>query len=354
MKSKDIKSINSTEIAKIAGLSRSTVSRVINQHPNVKGKTREKILNLIEQYGYTPNLSARVLAGKRADTIGLFFVPGTNSPNFAGDTQADFMLACIAEAASQNGFLTLTNIVRNIHEPENVKRIRDIFYEGRIDAGIFIGCPDQVPIIEELVASGFILGILDQNPQGRNESNRIIVNYDDGSAEKAVDYLVSLGHRRIMGIHGDLKRYNGLQKYHSFLRGMEKHDLEVKKEWQLFPGFQHLSSYSMMEDFLNRSKELPTAMFCANDSIAWGVMDALKKAGLSIPGDLSIIGMDDSSFSALLSPPLTTFRVDFQEVLGTLTKKVIEHVATPSDELVRIAFESDLVMRGSCRTICVW
>lgn len=344
--------VNSTEIARIAGLSRSTVSRVINNHPNVNEETRNKVMKIIEQFGYAPNASARVLAGKKVDTIGLFFAAGEPSVNsFVEDTHANFMLACIAETASQLGYLTLTSIIREIESFETNKRIKDVFLEGRIDAGIFIGFPNYTPVVEELIAKGFVIGILDQYIQGRNEVNRIVANLDEECAKNAVEYLVSLGHRRIMGVHGDLKRYSGMQKHDSFIDGMKKNSLEIRKEWQLFADFNRTSAFNVVADYLKSKSELPTSIFCSNDSIAFGVMEALKNAGLSIPEDISVIGVDDSGFSAYLTPPLTTFRVDFQNVLGELTRKVIEGLRDLVEEPVRMSFGSELVIRGSCRKI---
>jgi len=344
--------INSEEIAKLTGLSRSTVSRVINNYPNVKEETRRKVLKAIEQFGYTPNVSARVLAGKSVNTIGLFLAThNKDTYNFSQDTHTDFMLACVAEAASRLGFSTLITVVRDMADPDIAKKIKETFKEGRIDAGIFIGCLNYTPVIEELIANGFIVGILDQYIPDRNELNRIVVNFDDDCAEKAVDYLVSLGHKHIMGVHGDLRRYNGLQKYESFMRGMRKHGLVPRDEWMLFPGFDHALAYKMMREFLRTSSDLPTAIFCANDSIALGIIEALKEAQLKVPDDISVIGIDDAAFSVFITPPLTTFHVDFEAMLSTLTEKVIEGVNGLINEPVRLKFGSELVIRASCKAI---
>ncbi|WP_026486430.1 LacI family DNA-binding transcriptional regulator [Caldanaerobius polysaccharolyticus] len=352
MKEYNKRIFNSAEIARLAGVSRSTVSRVVNNYPNVSESKREKVLRIIEQYGYTPNSAARVLTGKKTNTIGLFFVinsPGINY--FKEDAHADFILASIAEAASHSGFFTLINIIHEVKQPDNIKMIKEIFYQKRIDAGIFIGCSDNEPVIEELIKEGFIVGVLDYNVKGRKEINCVVANFDDKFGEQAVDYLVSLGHKKIMGIHGDLQRFSGMQRYNSFIRGMKKYGLEIRDQWMLFPGFERFRAKQLMDEFLASGYELPSAIFCANDTIAYGVIDALKRKGILIPDDVSIVGVDDSNFSAYIDPPLTTFRVDFQEVLSTLTQKVVECVKADSVKGVVLEFGGQLIVRNSCKEV---
>jgi LacI family transcriptional regulator len=345
--------INSAEIAKLTGLSRSTVSRVINNYPNVKEETRNKVKKVIEQFGYTPNISARVLAGKNVNTLGLFFLASEKKGiyNFSQDTHVDFMLACIAEAASKHGFSTLITVLKDIDDPDAGRKVEGTFKEGRIDAGIFIGFPNYTPIIEELIADGFIVGILDQYIPDKNELNRVVVNFDDDCAEKAVDYLVSLGHKKIMGMHGDLRRYSATQRYESFIKAIKKHNLELRDEWVLFSGFSTANAYNIMLKFISNSSELPSAIFCVNDTVALGVVRALKDARIEVPKDISVIGIDDSYFSALMTPPLTTFHADFDYILGVLTAKVIEGVNGILKEPVRLRFGSELIVRASCRAL---
>lgn len=344
--------MTSVDIARLAGVSRSTVSKVINNYPDVNHETREKVNAIIRQFGYTPNISARVLAGKKVQTLGLFFITGnTCQDDFTEDILADYMLACVAETASDNGYLTLISIIKTMDDVESVQRIKDMFHQGRIDAGIFIGCNNDQPILEELIEKGFILGVFDQNVPGKEEPNRIVVNFDDFSAEKAVDYLVSLGHTQIMGVHGELVRYNGVQKYNAFMNGVSKHGLIIRDEWMLFAGFSKNKAYKLFSDFLANETNLPTAIFCANDFIAYGVMEAIKAAGFSIPKDFSVIGIDDSTLSRYLHPTLTTFHVDFKEMLELLTLQVIKSVDELPKQHKKYEFSSQLIVRNSCRSI---
>jgi LacI family transcriptional regulator len=340
------KDINSFQIAKLAGVSRSTVSRVINNYSNVPEETREKVMKVIQQYDYYPNISARILAGKKTGTIGLFWI---TEDRIATDYLSNFFIASIIDDAASFGYLVLTCVVSNLSDPENIQMIKKIFFQGRIDGGIFIGSSNNEPLIEELIAEGHIIGILDQNIPGRTEANRIIVNFDSDTGEKAVDYLVKLNHRKIGIINGDIHRYNGMQKYNGFMNGLKKNGLEIINDWIEYATFSDKDGYASMSTILQRSKELPTAICCANDSIAFGVVNAINDFGLKVPDDISVIGIDDHIRSSTFRPPLTTFRVDFSKMMSALTENVINVIKGKANEFISLEFGSELIERESCR-----
>ncbi|GAE36133.1 LacI family DNA-binding transcriptional regulator [Halalkalibacter akibai] len=141
--------INSAQIAKLAGVSRSTVSRVINNYPNVPSETREKVMKIIKENDYFPDMSAQVLAGKNMRTIGLFIIDkGSVSSDFTSNT----LITSVIEEASKHDYYVLTNIIRDCRSPNNVERVKAVFYQNRIDAGIFMGTDNHEPLIEELIA----------------------------------------------------------------------------------------------------------------------------------------------------------------------------------------------------------
>jgi len=191
-------------------------------------------MDVIKKYNYYPNISAQVLAGKRTNTIGLFWI---SNQNITEDYLSNFFMASVIENAAKFGYHVLTIVVPELKSSKVANRVREVFYQGRIDGAVFIGIQNHEPIIEELISSGFVIGLLDQYIPGKNEPNRILVNFDDETAEKAVDYLVSLGHKDIGIIHGDLKRYNGMQKYEGYLRGFNKHGLKIVDNWDGCTGF---------------------------------------------------------------------------------------------------------------------
>lgn len=343
------KEINSTEIARLAGVSRSTVSRVINNYANVPEHTKQKVMKVIQQYNYYPNLSAQVLAGKRTRTIGLFMI---DSGRVSGDSISSLLLARIIESASSQGYYVLTHIVRDLKEQEEIRTIKESFYQRRIDGGVFIGAANHEPLIEELITEGFMVAIVDQHVPGRTEPNRIVFNFDNETGVgQAVDYLVSLGHTRIGMINGDMNRYSGPSKWRGFQTAMERHNLPVNTEWILPGDFNEASGYRAIKDFLKAGTELPTALFAANDSVAFGAVRALKEAGIRVPQDVSVIGFDDHFRSEHHSPPLTTIKVDFADMMDQLTKTLITSIERGTDTFQASSAGTKLIVRDSCQSV---
>ena len=339
--------VNSTEIARLAGVSRSTVSRVINGYKNVPQQTHDKVMRIIEEYRYVPNHSAQVLKGKPTRTLGLFWVA---RGRIAEDFLAEFIIVSIIENAAAMGYHILTCVVPNLTDAAHVRTVRELYQQRRIDGGIFIGLNQEEPFIDELSEEGFVLGLFDAQPAAQAERNRVVVNFDHETAIQAVQHLHALGHRHIGLINGDLLRYSGLQKYNGFLEGLQRCKLPLEPAWVEYNNFSEASGREAMRAILARCETLPTAFCCANDSIAFGVIAALREADYRIPEDISVIGIDDHMRSAGFQPPLSTFHVDFDAMLSTLTRKVID-VSRGEADGETIVFPGTLVMRQSVRQV---
>lgn len=342
--------INSVEIARLAGVSRSTVSRVINNYANVPPETHKKVMDVIEAYRYVPNLSAQVLAGKRTRTLGLFMI---EAGRISSDMLTNLLLASVVEFASSCGYYVLTYIIRNASDKENVRGVKDIFYQRRIDGGIFIGANNEEPFIEELIAEGFTVGVVDQHLPGREEPNRIVANFDnDRGMELAVGYLHELGHRDIGIVNGDLNRYSGADKYAGFTAAMAAYGLPVRERWVRAGSFNEEAGYRAVRRLLEEERAaLPTAMIMANDSVAFGAIRAFQEAGMAVPDDMSVIGFDDHALSARYRPALTTVAIDFGEMMSSLTDYVIGHIEGREQSARRYMSHSKLIRRESCRPV---
>lgn len=341
--------INSTEIARLAGVSRSTVSRVINNYTNVPAETREKVMKVIEAHNYFPNVSAQVLAGKRARTIGLFLF---GQGRVSADVLTNMLIVSVIEHASEHGYYVLTHIIRDAKDTEVVKSVMEIFYQRRIDGGIFIGAANREPFIEELIAEGFVVGVVDQELPEQPEPNRIVSNFNNDSGMKqAVAYLAGLGHTGIGVINGDMNRLSGKTKYEGFMTAMRMCGLQVNPEWVLDGAFHETSGYNAIQTLLRSGVNLPTALVAANDSVAFGAIRALKEHGLRVPEDISVIGFDDHAMSEKHHPALTTIRVDLGDMLKRMTSLLIATIEQKTLTVKEITLDCSLVVRDSCRRI---
>lgn len=343
-----MKKMNSAEIAKLAGVSRSTVSRVINNYQNVPKATKEKVLKVIEQHNYYPKVYAQALVGKKTGTIVLFMA---ETGNVSSDSISNFLVTHVIERASDHGFYVLTSIIRDIDNLETRQKIKEVFYQGRVDGGIFIGMKNDEPVIEELASEGFIIGVLDQEAAKSQDFNHITCSYDNFKGTKiAIDYLVSLGHKQIGIVNGDMTRHAGMERYVGFMEAMNQHQLEVNHRWVLEGDFSKNCGELAITKLIEKGESLPTAWLAANDSIAFGIINGLEKFSYKVPEDISVIGIDDHLLSQYCKPPLTTLRVDFKYAMENLTSQVINAIkGRPIDPIADIDME--LIIRESCKRI---
>ena len=341
-----MKNINSNDIARLAGVSRSTVSRVINGYANVPDETREKVMKVIRENHYYPHISGRLLTGMNTQTLGLFWC---GSYSIAPDPLTSGFFLHIVDAAARRGYLVLSCILDDL-QGENAEKIRRIFLEGRIDAGIFVGASNQEPLVDELTSLGKIVGMLDYYHENESAPNCLSVCFERDSGEKAVDYLHSLGHRKIAVLDGDLTHLSCAHRHKSVRRGIEKHGLTLPEKWQACGGLQQDTGCRAAREMLSACMDaLPTVICAHNDTVAFGVYQACVELGLRIPEDISVIGMDGHPNARYAAPPLTTFSFDFGEMFASLVNRVIDTVEGKEDVPACEFFSSRFVERASCR-----
>ncbi|MDR2110881.1 MAG: LacI family transcriptional regulator [Spirochaetaceae bacterium] len=345
------KAIDASKIAQIAGVSRATVSRVINNYAFVKSTTRERVLKIIEQHAYSPNFSARILAGKQSSTIGLFHAYGDHvgPKSRLEDTHINFMIERIINTAIAAKYYVLVDQISDPACRAEQKRIVDMFKQNRIDGGIFLGFPNSYDLIESLIEQGFVTGVFNQRIPGKYEGNRILVRLDYTGFAKGVDYAASLGHRDIMFVCADMARQSGVDIISIFREGMYRNGLPVRDEFILRAGaFTRTHAVEAFSRFMERGLPMPSCIVCANDIMAFGVVEILRRYGVKVPGDVSVIGCDDILVSQYFDPPLTTIRYDFDEMMKTLTTKVVECIECPCSSHFSMTYPGELVIRDSC------
>lgn len=344
-----MKKITSNDIAKLAGVSRSTVSRVINGYSNVPPETRDAVMKVIKENHYYPLLSGQLLTGKQSMTIGFFWA---SNGTIAISPLASSFFVNIIEAAASKGYLVLTCILNNFSDKENVNYVRKIFMEGRIDAGIVVGADNNEPLIDELVEIGKIVGLFDYYHEGESIPNRITVNFERTSGERAIDYLYHLGHRKIGIIDGNMRRVSSAQRHESYLRGMIKYNLPIENKWLCYGGITEESGYVSAKALLENSRgDYPTAICATNDAVAFGVYKACKELGLRIPEDISIVGNDGDINGEHSDPPLTTVSFDFKTMFDSLVTRVIDTINKSENIETDVFIPGTFTERKSCRRL---
>ena len=343
--------LNSTEIAKMAGVSRSTVSRVVNGYSNVPEHTRERVMKVINEKGYYPLLSGQLLAGKRTGTLGFFWI---SNDKIANDMLCSEYFAHVTESAAELGYLVLTCIVKNLTEQENIDWVKRVFMQERVDAGIFIGVKNNEPLVEDLIEKGKVVGLFDHYHPERNESNRISVNYETDTGRKTINYLHNLGHRKIAVIDGDMSRYSMLKRHEGYLAAMQELDIEIRGEWMRYADIFGTADagYNAAKKVLENCTDYPTAICTGNDSIAFGVYKALEELGISVPDQISVTGIDGHGKGELISPALTTFAFNYRDMFFSLVKRTIAAIDEEPDNPLTEFLQSTLIERKSCMVVC--
>lgn len=348
--------MKSEEIARLAGVSRSTVSRVINNYPNVPEKTRERVMKVIREYNYEPNQSARVLAGKKTNTIGLFLftIYDINSPyRIYNNGYFSPFVDSFVDIGNSMGYYML---VHTIYKPEECWRIRQTFLQKRIDGGIIIST-DKSSELESIFRDvSHPIVIIDYDPSviektmGPEARIAVVDLNDEKGINEAVDYLVSLGHRRIGMIAGRQTSYSGLRRRECFVRRLEHHGLPVDDRYMIKGDFTWEAVVPEIEKLIY-SQQLPTAMIASNDSMAMAAIETFKRHSIRVPEDISIIGHDDIPTAAIYKPALTTVRIPFFDVAKKSMDMLSELIENDTPRFTVYKADVGLEVRESCSRI---
>jgi len=346
--------MRSEDIAKLAGVSRSTVSRVINNYPNVPETTKAKVLRVIEQYQYEPNSFARALAGKRTDTIGLFAISMNEKENATRIYQNSYfapIVDLVVDTANARGFYVL---IHTVYSPGDFQKIKQAFLQKRIDGGILVGTQKDIELVRELVSQDAPLVLIDYDvseiiAERLNKNHLAIINSMDyeGTAE-AIEYLIGLGHQEIGILKGRMSTFSGRERYAAFESTLLNHGLTLRQDYVLEGEFLKEIAYAETEKLIKRGK-LPTALFCSNDDMAIAAMEAFSKHGIHVPNDISIIGFDDTQLASTISPKLTSVRLPIDDMAKSAVEKVIGLCNNEEASFSNVSFPTRLVIRDSCK-----
>jgi len=338
------KNIDIYKIAELAGVSKSTVSRVINDKAGVKASTREKVAQVIKDLNYKPNSSAKGLASKKTHTIGLV-ISDITDPFFAM-----FVKGAEKKAMEANYNMMLANSHWVVEE--ELKCIQ-MFEEGRVDGILMISGGSEEKLdnyLDNLASNNLDIVVVDRKIKNENIPKLNSDNFDAGY--RATKYLIDLGHTKIAHIKGE-----DIASSHASrdrVAGYEKALSEAGiKEKIIYPGFfARKKAYQVTKKLITEHSEV-TAIFYSSDMMAIGGLKALKNMGLRVPEDISIIGIDGIEMAALMDPPITTlsqpaFEMGYQGMEKLINKLENEINNSHSEDLI---FQMELIERASTKKL---
>jgi LacI family transcriptional regulator len=324
------------EIARRSGVSRSTVSRVLNNQPGVRSQTRERVLEVIRAADYHPNQAARALTTRRTETIALV-IPMALTPLFS-DLFLTALVESIFTTAARRGYMVILWLGQT--EAAERQLYQRMVRQNAIDGVLIASAPDNDWLIHQLVNDHFPFAMV-----GRPTVKG--VNYVDsdnrGAAREAVEHLIALGYQRIGTITGPLNHVAGRDRMAGYGDALQIAGIAPNDSLIVNGDFTEAGAYQAMNTLLEREVD---AVFVASDQLAFAAMQAIAEAGRRVPEDIAVVGFDDTARSEMVG--LTTVRQSPAASGEAVTRLLIEVCNQPDSSPRGILLPTQLVIRRTC------
>jgi DNA-binding LacI/PurR family transcriptional regulator len=327
------------QVAALAGVSRATVSRVVNGSPKVSPVVRAQVERAVAKLGYVPNRAARALVTRRADSVALvvsepharFF----SEPFFAG------MVRGVSAALAETGVQLVLLIAQGLPDRGRVERY---VVGGHVDGVLLASLHGDDPLPGALERAG-VPAVLVGRPAGTAPASYVDAD-NRGGARKAVDHLAGLARRRIATIAGPQDMGVGLDRLEGYREGLAAAGLAADDDLVEAGDFTEEGGAAAMERLLRRPGRPVDAVFAASDLMAAGALRALRAAGRRVPEDVAVVGFEDSAVARYAQPPLTTVRQPIEEMGRQATRLLLAKVAGQAGGM-HLILDVELVVRAS-------
>ncbi|MGA5823662.1 LacI family DNA-binding transcriptional regulator [Kitasatospora sp. NPDC094028] len=327
------------EVAALAGVGRGTVSRVINGSSRVSDQAKEAVGRAIAELGYVPNRAARALAGSRTDAVALV-VPETEARLFAEPYFLDVIRGVSAELGAADKQLLLT-LIRTEQERQ---RFEQYLAAQRVDGVLLVSVHRDDPLPDQVRALG--LPTVLNGRRSPQESVAYVDSDNVGAGRSAVEHLAGRGRRRIATITGPRDMDAAEGRLAGYRQGLAAAGLPPDAGLVAAGDFTEDGGRRAMRELLDRRPELD-AVFAASDLMAVGALAVLRARGLEVPGDVALVGVDDSPVARHLDPPLTTVRQPIERMGRTMAGLLLRQIAGEQAEPSRLVLPTELVVRQS-------
>ena len=334
-------------VAEMAGVSRSTVSRVVNDHPSVRPEVRERVWQIVRETGYQPHAAARSLVTRRTHIIGVI-IPEAVSTLFT-EPFFSLLLSGISDACNIHGYQLMLSLfggpAKQGGPPRQEEMYRRVVRGEHLDGVLVASTRVDDPLIPWLLRDRVPFVMIGSHHDAR--MTYVDVDNVDG-ARMAVEHLIRLGHRRIATITGPLNMPAGQFRLNGYQQALAAHRLPEREQLVVEGDFTKESGAMAMQRLLAAS---PTAVFAASDMMAVGALQALRQAGLRVPQDVALVGFDDIPMAATVEPALTTVRQPISR-MGSMATEVLmgmfESSASAGAPAHKVILPTQLVVRDSC------
>jgi len=320
------------DVAERAKVSKATVSRVLNHNPQVKDEIRERVLRAIEELGYRPSAIARNLATNRSNVIGLI-LPDITNPYFPVIARG------IEDAAHQLGYSLFISNTDN--DPKREQEYIHKMVEQQVGGIVLISSTLDEETVHELTSLRTPIVLCDRLIVGEPFDAVLIDDYK--AAYEAVSYFIGQGHHRIAHLAGPRNIHSAENRKNGYLDAMRSANLEP---FVSVGTFSYESGVHQMGAVIDEYR--PTALFASNDLLALGAMHEIHRRGLTIPGDIAVIGCDDIPFSKMSRPLLSTISIPVYQIGVTAVQLLEDQMKGVRVGMKNVIMEHKLIHRESC------
>jgi DNA-binding LacI/PurR family transcriptional regulator len=327
------------EVALRAGVSRATVSRVVNDSPRVSPEVRRQVEVAIQQLGYVPNRAARSLVTRRSGSVAVVIAEPT--PRLFSDPFFPRLLRGVSAALSASD---LQLVLLMPASPDEARRTGDYLAAGHVDGALMVSLHGADPLPARLAAAGVPMVAAGRPPHGTAAS---YVDVDNrGGARTAVEHLIEGGRLVIATIAGPNDMTPGIDRLGGYRDALSAADRDVDPSLEAVGDFTQESGTLAMERLLSARPDLD-AVFAASDLMAAGAISALASAGRRVPEDVAVVGFDDSPVATSIRPPLTSVRQPIEEMGHEMARLLIDAVGGREPVSRRVILATELIRRAS-------
>ena len=324
------------DIARLAGVSKKTVSRIINHSPLVRADTREKVEKLMREVGYVPDPMARGLAFRRSFLIGMIY------DNPTAQYIVDIQYGAL-DALRDSGFELVVHPCDS-RSPDYVSGVRSFVLQQKLHGVMLVPRVSEDQALADMLQEvgcryARVAAVCLDAPE------RSVITHDRDGAAEVADYLQTLGHRDIAMITGPAAYRSAMERTEGFVGALQRRGIEVPKSRVVEAGYTFESGVAAAEKLLG-ARQRPTAIFCFNDEMAAGVYRVAMRAGIQIPQQLSVVGYDDSPLASRLWPPLTSVRRDTRDT-GRIAAAML--LQGEGEARAVASVRPHLIIRDSCQ-----
>jgi len=331
-------SVTIKDIARIINMSHTTVSRALNDSPLISEATKSKVRNIAEKYNYTPNVNARGLVLSKSYNIGLFF-----STIKTGTSAGFFMdsVRVVNEVIKDNYSLS----VEGVDDFKDLSKVSPRFFDGII---LMSQSQEDDTFIQHVIHQKIPFILLNRELD-MLEATTILAD-DKTGAYKATECLIKKGHTRIAIIEGKPEFKNTQRRKEGYIHALEKYRIRYYPEIAFKGNYDLDGGYMAMKKILEQD-DLPSAVFCFNDDMAVGAMKAIYEKGLKIPDNISLVGFDDSAYSAYLNPALTSVSRPIEQMCIEGARIILEKIEGILQKNSTIFLKTELKERDSVKNL---